>query len=204
MAELYYINTNKYSLKELNLSLLPEYRIEKINRLVNDKNKLTSACAGFLIKKYFGDSEIKLGEYGKPYADNGKKFSISHSGDYVIIAISDYEIGCDIELMRDLDYERLGKIVFHKNELKMLSEAEDKKNCFYKIWTAKEAFIKCLGEGFAFKTSSLDLSGFPKKLEYKNREFFFKDYMLGSYRIMLCGEENSFPDKISETKIEVR
>lgn len=201
MTEIYYIDTKKYSLKELNMNLLPKYRLDKINRLKNENDKLTSACAGFLVRKFIGDCKISLNEYGKPYAENGKFFSLSHSGDYVIISLGDFETGCDIELTKDLNFERLGKIVFHKNELNKLSQAEDKKSCFYKLWTAKEAFIKCLGEGFHFKTSSLDLSAFPKKLCYNNHEFFFKDYMLGSYRIMLCAEENKFPESIIETKI---
>lgn len=201
MAEIYFIDTKNYSLKELNIDSLPAYRREKIERLAHDGDKLKSACAGLMVKKFFGDKEIKLNEYGKPYIENGKYFNLSHSGDYVILALSEFEVGCDVEVTRDADYKRLGKIVFHENELKKLDETEDKKAYFFKLWTAKEAFIKCLGEGFHFNTSGLDLSELPDKLSFGGRTFFFKEYMLNGAVIMLCTEDKILPPEIKEIKL---
>ena len=200
MTEIYFVNTDNYSLKELNISSLPDTRRAKINRLVHESDKLASACAGLLINKFIGDKDLKLNEYGKPYSDE-KFFNISHSGNYVIIAVSDFEVGCDVELKRELEYERLGKIVFHENELKKLSETEDKRSLFFKLWTSKEAFIKCLGEGFHFKTTELDLSELPDKLEYRGRTLFFKEYMLKDAEIMLCAEDKNLPGDIIEAEL---
>jgi 4'-phosphopantetheinyl transferase len=200
MTEIYFINTDNYSLKELNISSLPDTRRAKINRLVHESDKLASACAGLLINKFIGDKDLKLNEYGKPYSDE-KFFNISHSGNIVIIAVSDLEVGCDVELKRELEYERLGKIVFHENELKKLSETEDKRSLFFKLWTSKEAFIKCLGEGFHFKTTELDLSELPDKLEYRGRTLFFKEYMLKDAEIMLCAEDKNLPGDIIEAEL---
>ena len=200
MTEIYFVNTDNYSLKELNISSLPDTRRAKINRLVHESDKLASACAGLLINKFIGDKDLKLNEYGKPYSDE-KFFNISHSGNIVIIAVSDYEVGCDVELKRELEYERLGKIVFHENELKKLSETEDKRSLFFKLWTSKEAFIKCLGEGFHFKTTELDLSELPDKLEYRGRTLFFKEYMLKDAEIMLCAEDKNLPGDIIEAEL---
>lgn len=200
MTEIYFVNTDNYSLKELNISSLPDTRRAKINRLVHESDKLASACAGLLFNKFIGDKDLKLNEYGKPYSDE-KFFNISHSGNYVIIAVSDFEVGCDVELKRELEYERLGKIVFHENELKKLSETEDKRSLFFKLWTSKEAFIKCLGEGFHFKTTELDLSELPDKLEYRGRTLFFKEYMLKDAEIMLCAEDKNLPGDIIEAKL---
>lgn len=201
MVELYYIDTKNYSLSELNIQTLPKYRLEKINRLVHENDKLACACAGLMVRKILGEGEIKLNEYGKPYINGEKSFSISHSGNYVILAVSGKEVGCDIEFGKDLNYERVGKVVFHENELKKLSAVEDKKDYFFKLWTAKEAFIKCLGEGFHFKVTELDLSELPDKISYKNKDYFFKKYMLGSAWIMLCGGDKFFPEIIKEAKI---
>ncbi len=200
MTEIYFVNTDNYSLKELNISSLPDTRRAKINRLVHESDKLASACAGLLINKFIGDKDLKLNEYGKPYSDE-KFFNISHSGNIVIIAVSDFEVGCDVELKRELEYERLGKIVFHENELKKLSETEDKRSLFFKLWTSKEAFIKCLGEGFHFKTTELDLSELPDKLEYRGRTLFFKEYMLKDAEIMLCAEDKNLPGDIIEAEL---
>ncbi len=201
MAKIYFIDTNNYSLKELNINSLPAYRRDKIERLAHDGDKLKSACAGLMVKKFFGDKEIKLNEYGKPYIENGKRFNLSHSGDYVVLALSEFEVGCDVEVTRDADYKRLGKIVFHENELKKLDETEDKKAYFFKLWTSKEAFIKCLGEGFHFNTSGLDLSELPDKLSLGGRTFFFKEYMQKGAVIMLCTEDKILPPEIKEIKL---
>lgn len=201
MAELLITDINNYSLKEKYINSLPEYRIEKIRRLKHEKDKLLSLCAGLLVKRFVGD-DIKVGKYGKPYSESGKRFNISHSGDYVIIALSDFEIGCDIEYEKELDYERTGKIVFHKNELRKLSEADDKKDYFYRVWTRKESFIKCIGKGFAFKASSVDLSELKDEFICGGRTFFFKEYMLKDAKIMLCTEDKILPDEIQIVKPE--
>ncbi len=203
MTEIYYCNTNDISLKENCLNTLPNSRREKIERLVHLKDKKASLCAGLLIKKFVTDSELTLGVHGKPYAENGSFFNISHSGDYVVIALSDCEVGCDIEVFKDLNYERTGKIVFHENELQKLGNVKDKRAFFYELWTRKEAFIKCIGEGFGFKTSSLDLSSFPDKLLYGGRTFFFKKYMLSDAEIMLCTEDKALPEIIKKIDTEV-
>ncbi len=198
MTKFYYTNINNIFNIDLFLNDVPAYRREKINRLKHERDKKASLCAGLLINKFFKNSEIKLGKYGKPFAGNGKFFNISHSGDYVIIAVSDSEVGCDIETVKDNDFERLGKIVFHENERNILKNTSDKKEYFYQLWTRKEAFIKCLGEGFHFKISSLDLSRLPDMFKYQGRTFFFKEYMLSDVKIMLCTEDNIFPEKIEE------
>ncbi len=41
--------------------------------------------------------------FGKPYAKNvDAQFSVSHSGDVVICVVSDYDVGVDIEKIRDV------------------------------------------------------------------------------------------------------
>ncbi|MCH5303462.1 MAG: 4'-phosphopantetheinyl transferase superfamily protein [Ruminococcus sp.] len=200
MTEFYFTNIKNISLSELNLSKIPKYRREKIARLPSGSDKLRSLAAGLLIEKFIGNKEIKNGKYGKPYCEGGRCFNLSHSGDYVILAVSDCEVGCDIECVRFLDYERLGKKVFHENEREKLGNLSDKQDCFFEIWTRKEAFVKFLGEGFHFKMTSLDLSDLPEKFEYNNRTCFFKEYMLCGFKIMLCCEKNDFPEDIIEIK----
>ncbi len=198
MTEIYYTDTNDISDIELYYNTLPEYRRDKVNRLVNEADKKASLCAGLLIDRFIGKTEIKFGKYGKPCAVNGKQFNISHSGNYVIIAVSDTEVGCDVEMLKNVDYERLGRIVFHENELVAIKNAEDKQECFYRFWTMKEAFIKCLGEGFHFKTSSLDLCGTKHALEYEGETYFFKEYMLKGTKIMLCSADKNLPARIEK------
>ncbi len=88
---------------------------------------------------------------GKPYfKDYPYYFSLSHSGDYVLCAISDEEIGADIQEMKPCDAERIATRFFteeEKEKLRKCREEGEKLDCFYEIWSCKEAYGKMTGEG---------------------------------------------------------
>ena len=88
--------------------------------------------------------KIRIGANGKPYID-GMYFNISHSHNMVVCAFSDTDIGIDVEKIREWR-PRVAKS-FHPEERTRLEKAEDKDLEFYKIWTMKEAYLKCLGTG---------------------------------------------------------
>ncbi len=90
--------------------------------------------------------EIHIGENGKPYID-GLHFNISHSGEYVVCAFADSEVGVDIEKIRE--YRKRVAEKFHPEEIAAIENSEDKDLEFFKIWTMKEAYLKCLGTGIS-------------------------------------------------------
>lgn len=72
-------------------------------------------------------------EKGKPYAGGLPYFSISHSGEWVAVAVADCPIGIDIEQLRPADprlADRIGADPAH----------------FLEEWTAKEAHFKIFGD----------------------------------------------------------
>ncbi len=86
---------------------------------------------------------------GKPYfADLPIRFSLSHSGERVILAVSQNEIGADIEqiLPRSL---ALAKRFFTAREQAYVFSAagDDALLRFYEVWTKKEAYGKWQGSG---------------------------------------------------------
>ena len=202
MVKVYIKNIKDISESEINISELSLYRREKYERMKDGKSKLQSLTAGLMLNKYISGREIKFNEYGKPYIENGPFFNLSHSGDYVILAISDKaEVGCDIEELRDCDYERMGRAVCTESELAELKSADNKRDIFFEFWTKKEAFIKCIGEGFHFPPKSLDLSGVKQYVVYNDKVFFFKEYMLEGCKIMLCSPDNSFDNEIIKSSL---
>lgn len=203
MIRTYYTNVNNISLSELNLSKVSLQRREKIDRLMQESAKKQSLAAGLLINHFFSDKEIKIEKQGKPYIENGPYFNLAHSHDYAIISISyDTPIGCDIEKTDEVKYEKLGKLVFHKNELNALKSADNQNRFFYEFWTKKEAFIKCIGTGFHTNTKKLDFSQNKHFFIYNEKKFRFKEYMLGDYKIMLCTMGTDFANNITEIKFE--
>lgn len=145
-------------------ALLPKERQEKIDRLRFDRDKLLSLVAGLLIRKWIGDVPLTLNAHGKPYAiGSGIFFSVSHSGDCVVIAVDEKEIGADVEKLPDKEYLKIAERFYAPGELRYVLDAEDRERAFSRIWTRKEAYLKQLGTGIAsdlraFDTTSKELS----------------------------------------------
>lgn len=87
-------------------------------------------------------------------------FNISHSGVYALIVIADSEVGIDIEHMRpDCPVEELSQRYYASSEsahLRRLPRTRQLKD-FYRLWTIKEAVLKCLGLGLSVPTRSVQI-----------------------------------------------
>lgn len=94
------------------------------------------------------DGSYHVGEHGKPELpkEYGLYFNLSHSGGYAACAISDHNIGTDIQIHQG-ERESLAKRFFHPEELEVLNKAEDPVRCFYDLWCLKESYIKYTGRG---------------------------------------------------------
>lgn len=91
------------------------------------------------------------GLQGKPYLIDypDVHFSLSHSGNMAVLAISDREVGIDVQERRGYQ-EKVAKRFYHEKEIaeiEAISDTVGKSNCFYQMWTAKEAYIKYTGKG---------------------------------------------------------
>ena len=91
-----------------------------------------------------GEIVIHRGENGKPYAEGGC-FSISHSGERVVCAVSERAVGVDVEKIRPTP-ARVAERYFSDGEKQLLQQDSD---AFWRIWTGKEALCKLTGEGLA-------------------------------------------------------
>ena len=102
---------------------------------------------------------LAVGEHGKPYAVGlDVAFSLSHSGDLVVCAVSDRPVGVDVERVRPIGL-RVARRFFTREEQEALLDEQSAQalleRCddpdtlwrFYRYWTAKEAYFKRLGVG---------------------------------------------------------
>lgn len=106
---------------------------------------------------------------GKPFTSNKNiKFNISYSGNIGVLAISDKDVGIDIENIKDIDDRVLNK-VYSKDEINFINNSENKYYEYTKLWTKKESYVKYIGIGITedFFNLSYDESLF-KTFNYKN------------------------------------
>ena len=91
--------------------------------------------------------QLKYTGFQKPYFDGTLDFNISHSGSYILCAISDtHKIGVDVEEIKDIpliDFTDL----FYDKEWQAVLNSPDKLHAFYTLWTKKESFLKVIGSG---------------------------------------------------------
>ncbi len=126
------------------------------------------------------------------------EFSLSHSGNYAVCAISDgkeEEIGADIERHKKIERDIAGHF-FCEGENRRIKTDED----FYSIWTLKESFIKAVGKGLAIPLNSFEvfeengIASFEHSLNdnvYRGRVYHpFPGYTLS---VCITGESTELP-----------
>ena len=110
----------------------------------------------FAVKDKWGIDEdlsnIKVSPNGKPYTDR-YKFSISHCCDLVCVAISDIDVGVDIEVVKSRQWDRLKRKILTDKEQSIVQDD----NTMISLWTKKEAVFKLLDEKI-FNPSKIDIS----------------------------------------------
>lgn len=90
------------------------------------------------------DFELFYTDDGKPHLKNGKRITISHSFDFSVIAISDSEIGIDIEKNRDKIQRIASKFIGKESEYLVEENLVEQLTV---IWGAKESLFKIHPDG---------------------------------------------------------
>lgn len=129
--------------------------------LIN-KSEISIKAWSFLkeiLKNYnidINEKSIIFNKYNKPYLkEKNIYFNISHSKNLVAIIISNKDCGIDIQYIDLLkDINKLASKILSNKELENIKIRKNKNLYFYKQWSKKEAYYKCLGTGI--KLSSLN------------------------------------------------
>ncbi len=152
--KIYLINIEDISGSELALwfNNMSDSRKEEIRNIKIKSKQISRIVSDHLCRKAVSEfcniPETEIGfsknEYGKPYASGTDAcFSVSHSGNLVICAVSENEIGIDIEKKRKIRLDAAKKFA-NDAEMEYIGNDTDR---FFEIWTLKEAYFKCIGTG---------------------------------------------------------
>ena len=133
---------------------------------------------------FYGISEpVITGSVGnKPeIADHNVYFSRSYAKDCLILAMDNKaDIGIDAEEIKEAD-ESFMSYFFTEREKEYVNKHDNKDFAFTLIWTRKESYIKCIGEGLKFRFDTLDTT--PSEEVSENEKLFKNNKLCNSLYI---------------------
>ena len=162
--------------------MMPQYRKEKIDSLRRKSDKYLSVGAGIVLKRICEDNginiseEIDVGKNGKPYIKSHPmlQYNISHSGNCVFGSSGSMEVGCDIEIDDAANLNVAKRFFSDRENAYLLSLPEHERDkAFFKLWTLKESFVKCVGSGFSLPLNKFSV--YFENDEVSVEQSIFKD-----------------------------
>ncbi|MBQ7295689.1 MAG: 4'-phosphopantetheinyl transferase superfamily protein [Clostridia bacterium] len=114
-------------------------------------------------------------------------FNISHSGRFVAVALSDSEVGCDIQEIKPYN-PKVAKRNYCREETALIENAEDKDSIFIKLWALKESVLKYTGKGISGGLATYDFSAFADEVKFTAYGYEFYTFRLEDTFFALCYE----------------
>jgi len=141
------------------IHLVNETELIKSQSFVQEEDKIRFLLGKIYLRKLLSNylqiapEEVLFSftEFNKPFlaAYPNLNFNLSHSGDYIIIGLSNrWSVGVDVEVMNtkndlfSMIYSTMSVV-----EIPSILNSDNPRPMFYKHWTRKEALLKGLGVG---------------------------------------------------------
>lgn len=140
--------------------LFESYKTNHIRMFIAESTDFSSSFSmlKLILKKYFNynirTNDIGYGKYGKPYLKNTNiHYNISHSGSYLVVAISTMEIGVDIQIVKK---KIMWDYFFSEDEISLVKKSFNDYNLgFSVLWSCKESYLKKIGSGLVVDFSTI-------------------------------------------------
>lgn len=167
------------SLQQLETTLDTDER-ERAKGFCSERERARFVVGRGLLRKILGqysgagpsDLRFSYGSRGKPsliecLGGDRIQFSLAHSNRYAIYAFTlDRRIGVDLECVEPIESEEIANRFFSDREKAALHAlaGNERLETFFKIWTAKEAYLKACGEGLAHPLNKIETRIDPRDM----------------------------------------
>lgn len=161
-------------------------RYKKVNSLKIKEEQKRSLAAGLLLESIlrergYDPEKMEREESGRLFLREAQDFyfSIAHSGEYAVCAISDLPVGVDIQQKRDTKM-KLARRFFQSVEADHIEQqpVEKQQDLFFRYWTGKESYLKLTGKGLLGGLDSFMIDFESSKIldPYSQKEIHLKEY----------------------------
>lgn len=184
-------------------------RREKILRMHRREEQIRSLSAGLLLHGALCEQlglcaeptpafELGYGENGKPFLKDYRElyFNLSHSGDYVALALGESPSGVDIQEKTRVR-EGIARRFFTEADNCRLSECGEmeRRDLFFRMWSIKESYVKLTGKGISEGLSGFEID-WERKALYEGAHadrggdspaaYFMENGEIEEYSLSLC------------------
>jgi 4'-phosphopantetheinyl transferase len=194
------------------LSFIPSETQEKIMAFIRPSDAQRSLFGELMIRRLLCERlgiknqelRIRYGEKGKPFVpDSPVHFNLSHSGDWVVAAVSEQPVGIDVERIKP-NKLAIARRFFTETEVRSIMDLpeEQRLDQFYSLWTLKESYLKAVGKGL-----TLSLGSFSVKRDINRYRIEINGTFAGinlkllplddRYKLAVCAYENITTDEVS-------
>ena len=200
----------QYVDKDKQASIKAFYRLEDSQRALIAATLIRAIAVD---KLEISNCEIQFGanEYGKPFLKGFPDFhfNLSHSGEWIVCAIDNNQIGIDVEEIHSIDLSIADRFFSKQEVMDIHSKPKDEQlPYFYDIWTLKESYIKAWGKGLSIPLDSFSLRVHDDgriELNTSNsfKECFFQQFTIDhKYKLAVCSLKSEFPNRIFNKNID--
>lgn len=151
------------------------------------KREIERKAGDYALRKVFsevyGINDISINREGKPYIEDCPyHFNLSHSGDFLLLAVGETPVGADIEKITKIRPKTMEKYFSQSEQNRVKKEG---KNIFFELWTKKESYVKYTGEG---------IKGLSNVIFPEDVAFFTAKHE--DYQISVCTKKEYLPNTV--------
>lgn len=180
------------------IQLLPPEQREANNKYRQWQDRHAHLFGRLLLRKALIDQgfpddvlcRLQKTAHGRPFVSEDIDFNISHSGAYVVCAVTDSgRVGVDVQQKeRTITIDDF-KMFFCENEWKNIHASHNMYDLFFQLWSRKESLIKADGRGMSLPVNQIDV--LKNTVAVENKLWFIRNLDWDSH--YACSIATSMP-----------